>query len=155
MLTGRWRGSGDLRPDVGTCLRVLRRWAWSGASSHPISGIGMWADDIYTEDGGLSEVDLDALGHVAPSLGPPDVDTGKTRRRFVHRSIHEHLVAEHVASLPVDEAVSVLLPHLWYDRDWEYAAPAAIAMHAHHDLLLRDLICRAARSDEIPGICQL
>ena len=66
---------------------------------------------------------MDALDHVATPLGPADVDTGKTLRRFIHRSIREHLVAEHVASLPVDEAVKVLLPHLWYDPDWEYAAP--------------------------------
>ena len=76
---------------------------------------------------------------------------GQTLRRFIHRSVREHLVAEHVASLPVDQAVKVLLPHLWYDPDWEYAAPAALAMHPQHDQLLRDLICRAARSDQIPG----
>src|SRR5208282_3229137 len=69
----------------------------------------------------------------------------------IHRSIREHLVAEHVASLPVDDAVKVLLPHLWYDPDWEYAAPAALAMHSQHDELLRELICRAARSERIPG----
>ena len=72
-------------------------------------------------------------------------------RRFIHRSIREHLVAEHVASLSVDQAVEVLLPHLWYDPDWEYAAPAALAMHPQHDQLLRDLICRAASSEHIPG----
>jgi hypothetical protein len=60
-------------------------------------------------------------------------------------------VAEHIASLPLDQAVEVLLPHLWYDPDWEYAAPAALAMHPQHDQLLRDLICRAASSDQIPG----
>ena len=60
-------------------------------------------------------------------------------------------MAEHVASLPVDQAAEALLPHLWYDPDWEYAAPAALAMHPQHDQLLRDLICRAARSDQIPG----
>jgi len=60
-------------------------------------------------------------------------------------------VAGHIAGLPVDQAVTVLLPHLWYDPDWEYAAPAALAMHPQRDQLLRDLICRAARSDQIPG----
>src|SRR5208282_1180050 len=77
--------------------------------------------------------------------------TGKTLRRFIHRSIREHLVAEHVASLPVDQAAKTLLPHLWYDPDWEYSAPGALAMHPHHDELLRDLICRAACSGQIPG----
>ena len=152
MLTGRWRDDDDRQPDVDTCLQTLRAWAWDGAASnHPVSGVGTWTDDIPTKRVRLGEADADALDHVATPLGPPDLDTGKTLRRFIHRSIREHLVAEHVASLPVDQAVEVLLPHLWYDPDWEYAAPAAIAMHPQHDQLVRDLICRAARSDQVPG----
>ena len=152
MLTGRWRDDDDRQPDADTCLQTLRAWAWDGAASnHPVSGVGTWADDIPAKRVRLGEADADALDHVATPLGPPDVDTGTTLRRFIHRSIREHLVAGHVASLPVDQAVTVLLPHLWYDPDWEYAAPAAIAMHPQHDQLLRDLICRAASSDQIPG----
>ena len=151
MLTGRWRDDDDRQPDADTCLQTLRAWAWDGATSHPVSGVGTWADDIPAKRVRLGEADADAVDHVATPLGPPDVDTGKTLRRFIHRSIREHLVAEHVASLPVDQAVKVLLPHLWYDPDWEYAAPAALAMHPQRDQLLRDLICRAARSDQIPG----
>ncbi len=151
MLTGRWRDDDDRRPDADTCLHTLRAWAWDGATSNPVSGVGTWTDDIPTKRIRLGEADADALDHVATPLGLPDVDTGKTLRRFIHRSIREHLIAEHVASLPVDHAVKVLLPHLWYDPDWEYAAPAALAMHPQHDRLLRDLICRAANSDQIPG----
>jgi hypothetical protein len=155
MLTGRWRGSDDRRPGVGTCLRTLRDWAWRGAphgaASDPVSGVGTWMDDIPTEGGSLAEADEDAVDHVAMPIGPPDIDTGMTLRRFVHRAIREHLVAEHVASLPVDEAADVLLPHLWYDSDWEYSGPAALAMHPHRDQLLRGLICRATGSGQIPG----
>ena len=151
MLTGRWRGDDDRQPDAGTCLRTLRAWAWDGAASHPVSGVGTWADDIPAKRVRLGEADAGAVDHVATPLGPPDVDTGTIPRRFIHRSVREHLVAGHVARLPVDQAVTVLLPHLWYDPDWEYAAPAALAMHPQRDQLLRDLICRAARSDQIPG----
>ena len=151
MLTGRWRDDDDRQPDAGTCLQTLRAWAWDGAASHPVSGVGTWADDIPAKRVRLGEADADAVDHVATPLGPPDVDTGTTLRRFIHRSVREHLVAGHVASLPVDQAVTVLLPHLWYDPDWEYAAPAALAMHPQRDQLLRDLICRAASSDHIPG----
>ena len=70
MLTGRWRGSGDRQPDVGTCLQTLRAWAWSGATSHPVSGVGTWADDIPTEHGRLSEAEQDALDHVATPRRP-------------------------------------------------------------------------------------
>ena len=151
MLTGRWRDDDDRQPDADTCLQTLRAWAWDGAASHPVSGVGTWADDIPAKRVRLGEADADAVDHVATPLGRPDVDTGTTLRRFIHRSIREHLVAGHVASLPVDQAVKVLLPHLWYDPDWEYAAPAALAMHPQRDQLVRDLICRAASSDQIPG----
>ena len=150
MLTGRWRCGDDSQPDPGTCLQALRAWAWSGATSHPVSGLGTWADDIPTERGRLGEASDKALDHVATPLGPPDVDTGKTLRRFIHRSIREHLVAEYVASLPLDQAAEALLPHIWYDPDWDYAAPAALAMHPQRNQLLLDLICRAARSKHIP-----
>ena len=152
MLTGRWRDDDDRQPDADTCLQTLWAWAWDGAASnHPVSGVGTWTDDIPTKRAGLGEADADALDHVATPLGPPDVDTRTTLRRFIHRSIREHLVAEHVASLPVDQAAEALFPHLWYDPDWEYAAPAALAMHPQHDQLVRDLTCRAARSDQLPG----
>jgi hypothetical protein len=151
MLTGRWRRSDGRQPDTEACLQTLRAWAWSGATSHPISGVGTWADDIPTEPSRLREADDDALNHIATPLGPPDVDTGKTVRRFIHRSIREHLVGEHISRLPADQAVEALLPHLWYDPDWEYAALAALRMHPQHDHVLRELICRVAHRKRLPG----
>jgi hypothetical protein len=151
MLTGRWRDDDDRQPDAGTCRQTLRAWAWDGATSHPVSGVGTWADDIPTERVRLGEAEQDALDHVATPLGRPDVDAGTTLRRFIHRSIREHMVAEHVASLPVDQAVTVLLPHLWYDPDWEYAAPAALAMHPQHDQLVRELTAAPPVRTAFPG----
>ena len=116
MLTGRWRDDDDRQPDAGTCLQALRAWAWDGIASHPVSGVGTWADDIPAKRTRLGEADAGAVDHLATPLGRPDVDTGTTLRRFIHRSVREHLVAGHVASLPVDQAVKVLLPHLWYNR---------------------------------------
>ncbi|MGH3222927.1 MAG: NACHT domain-containing protein, partial [Streptosporangiaceae bacterium] len=151
LLTGRWRGNDDCQPDLHSCLHTLRDWAWSGTASHPVSGVGMWADDIPTKPGWLGDAIGGALDHVAMPLGPPDVDTGVTWRRFIHRSIREHLVAEYVAGLPLDQAADLLLPHLWYDPDWEYAAPAAIAMHPRQDQLLRNLVHRTTGFDYLPG----
>jgi lysophospholipid acyltransferase (LPLAT)-like uncharacterized protein len=151
LLTGRWRGDEDRHPDVGTCMQMLRAWAWPGPEAfHPLSGVGTWADDIPAQSAALGGADQNALDHVAMPLGPADVDTGRTQRRFIHRSIREHLVAQFVAHLPIGQAVETLLPHLWYDPDWEYSAPAAIAMHPQRDQLLRDLICQAARSHSLP-----
>jgi hypothetical protein len=138
ILTGRWRDGDDQPPGLESCLVILRDWAWSGAASHPVSGLGAWPDEIATEPSRYK-----ALDHVAPPQGPPDVDTGRVVRRFIHQSIREHLVAERVAALPVDHAAEALLPHLWYDLDWEYAAPAAIAMHPDREQLLEELARRA------------
>lgn len=150
MLTGRWHGKDDPQP-ANAQLRKLRGWAWSAAACHPVSGVGTWADDFAVEFEPLTEAGDTAFDHIASPVGPPDVDSGETVRRFIHRSLREHLVAEHVASLPVDKAAKVLLPHLWYDPDWEYSTPSAIAMHPQHDQLLRTLICCSARSDHIPA----
>ena len=152
MLTGRWRSDETRQPDVGACLQALRAWAWPGPeASHPVSGIGTWSDDILTGPSSLTQPDQEALDHIAMPLGPADVDTGQTLRRFIHRSIREHLVAEIIACLQVGQAAEVLLPHLWHDPDWEYSVPAAIAMHPHRDRLLHELICRAAQSEQIPA----
>ena len=151
MLHSPWRPGSAPPTGLDDCRATLRKWAWSGAKNHPVSGIGQWEDDIPTRDAELSPAGLAAVNHIAVPRGGPDFDTGETSRRFVHRAIREHLVAEYVASLPVDHAVEELLPHLWYDPDWEYTAPAAIAMHPKHDEVLRALLCRANRSDEIPS----
>ena len=162
MLSGSWRGTqvdSHSQPNVDLCLRALQAWAWSAAAKHPVSGIGTWVDEVPADSldvcwpgwpaRGPSDADRNALDNVATPLGPADFDTDPTQRRFVHRSLREHLVAQHVASLSVDEAVEALLPHLWYDPDWEYSAPAALVMHREHDEVLRKLLCRVVRSDTI------
>ena len=151
LLTGRWRGDDKSWPDLDTCLRALQDWAWSAADGDSLSGIGTWKDDFPTGPTRLEEADDDAVDHVATPLGLPDFDTQEVQRRFIHRSLREHLVAEYVAGLPTEEAADALLPHLWYDPDWEYVVPAALATHRDRDQLLRELVRRAARSDQLPG----
>jgi hypothetical protein len=150
MLTGRWRGSSDRDPDPDACLETLREWAWSAADSDPVSAVGAWADEFSTARVRQSPDDRDALDHVAVPLGPPDTDTGMTLRRFVHRSVREHLVAEHVAlRMTPEEATEELLNHLWYDPDWENAAPAALAMHPDRDHILKKLLERLTGRAEL------
>ena len=97
MLTGRWRGSGDHDPDPDACLETLRDWAWSAAASDLVSGVGAWVDEFPTPRVRQSHADRAALDHVAPPLGLAHLDTGMTQRRFIHRSLREHLSAEHLA----------------------------------------------------------
>ena len=152
MLHGPWRSSQQPPARPGRLPgKRCEPGPGRAAKNHPVSGVGQWEDDIPTKQAQLSPAGQAAVDHVAAPRGGPDFDTDETSRRFVHRSIREHLVAEHVASLPADQAVQELLPHLWYDPDWEYAAPAAIAMHPERDEVLRALLCRASGSDEIPG----
>jgi hypothetical protein len=145
ILTGRWRGSHNENPEPDACLEMLRSWAWSSATCDPTHGVGTWADEIRTRPSKLTVLD-----HVAAPVGSENIDDRKVPRRFIHRSIREYLVAEYVAGLPVGEAADALLPHLWYDPDWEFSAPAAIAMHPHRNELLQELLRRAARSKQFP-----
>ena len=151
MLTGRWRASQADQIDLDACLRVLRKWAWSGAWNDPVSGVGAWPDDVPVDYLELSPAEQEAVDHIAVPVSLPDLDTGTTLRRFIHRSIRDHFVAELVASLPAEQAARELLPHLWHDPDWEQAAPAAIAGHSERDLLLTTLMRHAARSQRLPG----
>ncbi|MGH3222600.1 MAG: hypothetical protein ACRDPY_28540 [Streptosporangiaceae bacterium] len=52
--------------------------------------------------------------------------------------------------MTASEAAAELLNHLWFDPDWEHAAPAAVAMHRERDVVLRELICRAGHCGRIP-----
>lgn len=83
-------------PDRKACLKTLRKWAWSAAVPNPVSGVGAWEDEFPTPLAGLSREDSDALDHVVVPLpgGPANVDSRTTQRRFVHRSLREHLVAQ-------------------------------------------------------------
>ena len=148
MLTGRWRGSGDHNPDPAACLETLRDWAWSAATSDFVSGVGTWMDEFPTRRVNQDADHRAALDHVAPPVGLAHLDSGMTQRVFIHRSLREHLLAEHLAlSMSVEEAADELLAHLWYDPDWEYAGPAALAMHSQRDEILKVLISRAVNGD--------
>jgi len=160
LLTGRWRGRHDDQDfDPEACLRLLREWAWSAASSDEGSGIGAWRDAFSTEPL-LSLGNRRALDHVAVAI-KPGVPKGepatprsmhRTTRRFVHRTIQEHLVAEYVAALPADQAAGELFGHLWYDPDWEYAAPTGLILHPHRDEVLTHLMGRLTSRDFSGGL---
>ena len=141
LLTGRWRGSGHGDPDVIACMEILRGWAWRETGGHRASSEGAWSEEFLTPRIS-NHSDREALDHVAVPLRPADVDTGMALRRFVHRSVQEHLVAEHLASRPAGEAAGILLEHLWYDPEWADVAPAALIRHPDRDQVLRALIRR-------------
>jgi hypothetical protein len=143
VLLGRWRRRiAPAELDLERLTGVLREWAWSGAKSLP-SGIGDWPEEIGTGPVTLDPSERAALDHVAVPVGPQDPDTGMTLRRFIHRSLREHLVAEHVAALPAADAAAELVRHLWYDQHWKFAAPEALAAHPQRDEVLRTMLHQA------------
>ncbi|MFE7504566.1 NACHT domain-containing protein [Promicromonospora sp. NPDC057488] len=123
-------------------VRILGQWAWHavGSSDDTYTGLGNWAD-TFTTPNEPAPVDAVALEEIAPrtnSGGP----VGRTVRRFVHRTLLEHFVALHVSALDADHAFRTLLPHLWFDPDWQTAAPAAVAAHnrAHRGELFERIL---------------
>lgn len=111
------------------CAQVLGQWAWHavGTSDDPYSGLGNWGD-TFTAPDESDLVDVAILDEIAPRIGEAG-PIGPMIRRFIHRSLLEHFVAQYVSTLDANSALEVLLPHIWFDPDWQTAAPAAVAAH--------------------------
>ena len=130
LLAGRWQANQpglDAGPDLDECEGLLAQWAWRIVQQWTtLAGLGDWGETFVQP----TRPRLDqapAIDHVAPKVTVDD--EMRVTRRFVHRTVLEHFVAEHIAAVDVDEARDILLPHLWFDPAWRVAAPAAIAAH--------------------------
>jgi hypothetical protein len=165
LLSGPWRAEGR-EPDEEECLQLLEGWAWAAAEKDPVSGVGTWTDEfpadasLREDDGPREKAILEAVAHVAVPLGPreygsPDPVTRMRRpailRRFIHRSVREYLVACYLAAQPWEKVADELVDHLWCDPDWEQAGPMALALHPERDTILRAMLRRVTRSEEIPA----
>ncbi|MBN2176357.1 MAG: NACHT domain-containing protein, partial [Demequinaceae bacterium] len=149
LLTAAWSNDPPLPPDLGHCHRLLLKWAWSAVEDAITpSGIGNWPE-AFTQPSRPRPEYSRAIDHVAPRVFLDG--EGNITRRFVHRTLLEHYVAEHLAGMDVETAAVQLLPHLWFDPDWEVAAPAAIAAHSDRSLLLERLLGRKIRSSDPIG----
>lgn len=140
LLQGTWRLQQPASGQLTTARAALRELAWAGADADPVSGLGAWPEEVTSASlATLPEKVLAALSHVAP-LAEYNPDEAVPPRRFVHRSIREHLVAEYLADLPLAEATRLIEPHLWYDPEWEQVLPTAIVGHPQRDALLHTLL---------------
>lgn len=150
LLLGKWSATApgtDAGPDLRNCEGILSEWAWEAVRTQVTAGgLGDWAD-TFAEPTRVSHHDRRAIDHVAPKVGADD--EGGVTRRFVHRTILEHFVAEYLATLGADEAANILLPHLWFDPDWEVAAPAGIAAHnrSHRGELFEQILHHACHPE--------
>ena len=114
------------RLETDEVLDLLTRWAWQAVEhSNTPAGLGNWSDTFTPTmkiPDEFSDQERRALDNIA-------LRTSDGQRRFIHRTLLEHLVAEHISSRSTLEATDLLLPHIWYDTDWEWVIPAAIASH--------------------------
>lgn len=119
LLTASWVDDRPAEPDRQYVHSLLSGWAWS-AVEHAVTptGLGNWTDAFIPPTPGRSDQSR-AIDHLAPRS---EVDLeGITTRRFVHRTLLEHFVAQHLATLDTETVAKHLQPHLWFDPDWEIA----------------------------------
>ncbi len=133
LLTRRWSDT-TTEPDLKACQGMLQVWAWEAVRDAvtPV-GLGAWPDTFTTGPAAK------ALDSVAPKEKYPThskYDHTHVERRFLHRTLLEHSVAEYIATLPATQAADELLPHVWFDPEWAVTTPMAIAAHPHRDQVL-------------------
>lgn len=154
LLRGGWTGNHagpDTAPGWDYCKELLRNWAWTAVGDrNNAAGLGVW-DDSFIQPADVRQTERRAIDHIAPKIA--EDDEGNITRRFVHRTFLEHFVAEHIATLDTRTAADLLLPHLWFDPDWEIAAPAAIVSHNQQQkgALLENLLSRVPRHATDPA----
>lgn len=137
LLAGDWT-SDEPPAYLKAAKQLLTRWAWRAVRNATTGiGLGAWSDTIAPSEPPPPDLKR-AIDHVAPRVG-------LTTRRFRHRTLLEHLVTKHIIGLAPREAAKVLLPHLWFDPDWEVVTCTAIAAHPRRDKLL-DLLVQQALS---------
>ena len=100
LLSASWVDDQPHVPDRKYCQRLLAGWAWRAvADAVTPTGLGNWPDrSSQPTDRARTRA---GRSHVAHRTG---VDTeGNTTRRFVHRTLLEHFVAEKVAAMDTND----------------------------------------------------
>ena len=144
LLTGGWATT-EKPVDTDTCRAILQQWAWDAVKDAVTpAGLGVWPETITTNRTPLqmSAAMERALDNVAPKQEHPRsglYDHKQVERRFLHRTLWEYLVSEHLATFSAAKAAKALLPHIWFDPDWHVTLPMAIAAHKKRSKLVNRL----------------
>ena len=119
--------------------QILSGWAWDAVrEADDLSGLGNWSEEFSSP--GTRPVSPE-LVRALDNVAPRRLDrSGRSSRAFRHRTLLEHLVAVHISGFSAERAATVLLPHLWFDPDWEVAVPRALALHPEHDDVVSRLL---------------
>ena len=142
LLAGGW-ATAEEHVDTDGCRAILQQWAWDGVKEAVTpAGLGVWPETITTgrRPPDASEAMERALDNVAPKQEHPHsslYDHARVKRRFLHRTLWEYLVSEHIATtFSAAKAAKALLPHIWFDPDWHITLPMAIAAHRRRSRLV-------------------
>ena len=144
LLAGGW-ATAEEHVDTDECRAILQQWAWDGVKDAVTpAGLGVWPETITTNrtPPDVSTVMERALDNVAPKQEHPrsnHYDHEQVKRRFLHRTLWEYLVSEHLATFSAAKAAKALLPHIWFDPDWHVTLPMAIAAHKKRSKLVNRL----------------
>ena len=142
LLAGGW-ATAEEHVDTDACRAILQQWAWDAVKDAVTpAGLGVWPETITTNCTTLnaSAAMERALDNVAPKQEHPRsslYDHKWVERRFLHRTLWEYLVSEHIATtFSAAKAAKTLLPHIWFDPDWQVVLPMAIAAHEKRSKLV-------------------
>ena len=141
LLAGGWATTEE-PVDRVACRTILQQWAWDGVKDAGTpAGLGVWPETITTNrtTPDVSAAMERALDNVAPKQEHPRsslYDHARVKRRFLHRTLWEYLVSEHIATFSATKAAKALLPHIWFDPDWHITLPMAIAAHNRRSRLV-------------------
>ena len=141
LLAGGWATTEE-DVDRTKCRAILQQWAWEAVKDAGTpAGLGVWPETITTNRTPLqmSAAMERALDNVAPKQEHPRsslYDHKRVERRFLHRTLWEYLVSEHLATFSATEAAKALLPHIWFDPEWHITLPMAIAAHRRRSRLV-------------------
>ena len=142
LLAGGWATTEE-HVETAKCRAILQQWAWDAVKDAVTpAGLGVWPETITTNRT-PPDVSADterALDNVAPKQEHPRssfYDHARVERRFLHRTLWEYLVSEHIATtFSAVKAAKALLPHIWFDSEWRVALPMAIAAHNRRSRLV-------------------
>lgn len=144
LLAGGW-ATAEEHVDTAKCRAILQQWAWDGVKDAVTpAGLGVWPETITTNrtPPNVSAAMERALDNVAPKQERPRsslYDHARVKRRFLHRTLWEYLVSEHIATFSATGAAEALLPHIWFAPDWQVALPMAVAAHKKRSKLVERL----------------
>ena len=144
LLAGGWATTEE-PVDRVACRAILQQWAWEAVKDAVTpAGLGVWPETITTNrtPPDVSAAMERALDNVAPKQEHPrssHYDHARVERRFLHRTLWEYLVSEHIATFSATKAAKALLPHIWFDPDWHATLPMAIAAHQKRSKLTDQL----------------